>query len=197
MTDPEDALRDLAEASGSSTPIRPSRSESPLPESDRSDSIISPVTGAPRSNRPDAPPVIDPLADLAEASASMSGEFSGSRSAARDAGSASGSMSHRRHLQKPDVGMINFRSAAVPILMTVGLIMFAMGVWGVLIKLGSTSLPMADQPNVGQLAMLALVGLPMGLLLFAGAWFFLIQLKKDKAKLEAYEANKKKTHPGK
>lgn len=174
MTDPEDALRDLAAASSSNQePIlepEPTRPESPV------------------SKRPESPSTSDTQTDSAEASASALARLSGSESAPYDPPARSSS--RRRKLKKPDVGMMAFRSAAIPVLMTMGLIMIALGVWGLVVKNGNTTLPLADQPNADQLAMIGLVGLPIGILLFAGAGFFFYQLGKDKQKLAAYEEAK-------
>lgn len=207
MSDPEDALRALADAAnGSERPVpatpKPPRPAEPSPTaSHRPESPIAkhpppapkpkPPT-PPQPARPEAPPTASShdqshaeLDELSLASASALAELSGATSAAYDP--AATSQARRRRPAKPDTGMMTVRTAAVPVLITVGLMMTALGVWGVLVKAGNTSLPMADRPNAGNYALLALVCLPIGLCLFAGAWFFLYQNKLDKRRLEAYE----------
>jgi len=188
MTDPEDALRDLAAASASGDepievepmevePIDEPQSTGGRPES-------------PLSKRPEAPPTVE--RDVSEMSANALAHLSGTESAAYDPPARS--TSRRRRIAKPDVGMIAFRTAAIPVLITVGLVMIALGVWGIMVKAGNTTLPMADQPNAPQLAIMGLVGLPVGLLLFAGAGFFFYTVGKDKQKLAAYEEAKAAEH---
>lgn len=188
MSDPEDALEALANAAGGDQ-------SPPSPASCRPESPVSPIPKpAPEavSGRPESPVSGsgNDLADLAEASASASAsamaQLSGTESAAYDPAAASIS---RQHVHaKPDVGMILFREAAVPVLITVGLVMLVLGLWGVMIKLGNTSLPMADRPDAGKYAIVGMVGLPIGLLLWAGAGFFFVTVRKDKAKLAKWQA---------
>ena len=84
--------------------------------------------------------------------------------------------------------MIGIRTAAIPVLITVALVMLALGVWGIMVKAGNDTLPMADQDNAQQLAIVGLVGLPIGILLFASAGFMFYMVGKDKAKLARWEA---------
>lgn len=183
MDDPEDALRALADAAGDDNP-QPSQ-----PRSARPESPLSPDK-PPASNRPESPlstPDTAPdLDELAEASASAMAALSGSRSAAYDPAAASSS--RRRRLTKPDEGMMMLRLGSVPVVGTVGLFMLALGVWGLMVRGGNTTLPMADRPNADQLAIIGLLGFPLGLCLLAGALFFFLQYRKDKRKLDAWEA---------
>ena len=91
-------------------------------------------------------------------------------------------------MHPPDVGMIGIRQASIPVLITMGLVMFALGIWGILVKAGNDTLPMADQPNADQLAILGLIGLPIGILMFAAAGFMFYVVGKDKKKLAKWEA---------
>jgi hypothetical protein len=47
---------------------------------------------------------------------------------------------------------------------------------------------MADQGNAQQLAIIGLVGLPIGILLFASAGFMFYMVGKDKQKLARWES---------
>ena len=184
MTDPADALRDLADALDGGGSVQPG------PGSHRPESPIAnhPPTAAEAENqRPEAPPSVSEN-DPALASASALAELSGAMSAAYDPGLSS--QARQRRLAKPDAGMMQFRAAAIPVLITVGLVMSALGVWGILVMAGNTTLPKADEPDAQRYAVLALVGGMVGILLFAGAGFFLFQYLKDKKKLEAYEEAK-------
>lgn len=218
MPDPEDALRALADAAGGGDsepqpetapepkPKKPSRPESPVAKeppapkkTQRPDAPVSKRPESPIARADDEAGKEDSVVDLAELSASQSADalaaLSGTESAAYDPAEASEARSRR--IPKPDVGMMQFRSAAVPVLCTVGLMMLALGVWGVLVKAGNTSMPMADKPDAGQYATIALiVGIPLALCLFAGAGFFLYQLGQDKKKLKAWEAEKKAARRG-
>eukprot|EP00752_Nemacystus_decipiens_P014423 g12832.t1 len=146
MSDPEDALRDLAAASASGDePIEldeiqpaPSRPESPA---------------TPPHKRPDAPPTIEQ--DPSEMSANALAQLSGTESVAYDPGESS-TARRRRKMHKPDVGMIGIRTAAIPVLITMGLVMLALGVWGIMVKGGNESLPMAEQSNAQQLAIIGM-----------------------------------------
>ena len=179
MSDPEEALRDLAAASASGDePI-----ELPDAEPAGTGRPDSPIAGP--TKRPDAPPTIE--RDASEMSANALAQLSGSESAAYDPAAQSTSRRKRR-MHKPDVGMIGIRQAMIPVLITMGLVMFALGVWGIMIKAGNTSLPMADRANADQLAILGLVGLPIGVLMFAAAGFMFYMVRKDKAKLAKWEA---------
>ena len=181
MPNPEDALRDLAAASASGDePI-----ELPDAEPAGTGRPDSPIAGPPR--RPDAPPAVE--RDASEMSANALAQLSGSESAAYDPAAQSASRRKRR-MHKPDVGMMQFRAAAIPVLITVGLVMTVLGVWGVLVMAGNTTLPKANEPDAQKYAVLALVGGMVGILLFAGAGFFLYQYLQDKKKLEAYEETK-------
>ena len=190
MTDPADALRDLANAHDQGAPPKrpasPSSSRPESPVSPRPESPVSPATPDPSAESSTA------LDELSLASASALAELSGTDSAPYDP--AMSSQARRRRLQKPDVGMMHFRLAAVPVLITVGLLMLALGLWGILVKAGNTTLPKADLPDAGTYATLALVCLPIGLLLIAGAWFFFYQVRIDQRKLKAYEDAMKKGH---
>ena len=187
MSDPEDALRDLAAASASGDEpidlesVEPTDAADALASSSRPDSPI-----AHKPKRPDAPPSIEP--DPAEMSASALAQLSGSESAAYDPGQRSAATRRKRHLHPPDVGMIAMRTASIPVLITMGLVMFALGVWGILVNAGNDTLPMADQANAQQLAIVGLIGLPIGLLMFAAAGFMFYVVRKDKAKLAKWEA---------
>jgi len=178
MSDPEDALRDLAAASASGDePIEPEPIEatSGRPE--------SPIDNKPK--RPDAPPTVEK--DESELSANALAQLSGTETAAYDPGERSGSR-RKRHLHPPDVGMIGMRQASVPVLITMGLVMLALGIWGIMVKAGNNTLPMADQPNADQLAILGLIGLPIGILMFAATAFMFYVVRKDKKKLAKWEA---------
>ena len=189
MTDPADALRDLADA------MDGGGSDQPEPGSHRPESPIAKHPPAPEraSQRPDAPPSVSE-GDPAMASASALAELSGAMSSVYDP--ALSSQARQRRLAKPDVGMMQFRAAAIPVLITVGLVMTALGVWGVLVMAGNTTLPKADDPNAQQYAVLGLVGGLVGVLLIAGAGFFFSQYQKDKKKLEAYEEAKEAQRRG-
>ncbi|MFK7790666.1 MAG: hypothetical protein AB8C95_14380 [Phycisphaeraceae bacterium] len=180
MSDPEDALRDLAAASsGDALPIEP-------------EPIAPPSTGRPaspianQSKRPDAPPTVE--RDSSEMSANALAQLSGSDAepVAYDPGMRS-TARRKKRMQKPDVGMIGLRQAAIPVLITMGLVMLALGAWGIMVKAGNDTLPMADQDNAQQLAILGLVGLPIGILLFASAAFMFYMVGKDKQKLARWE----------
>ena len=191
MTNPEDALRDLAAASASGDePIEVEPIEEDLVEVEPIDESPSGRPESPLSQRPEAPPTVEH--DVSEMSANALAQLSGTQSAAYDPSTRS--TSRRKRIPKPDVGMITFRTAAIPVLITVGLVMIALGVWGIMVKGGNTTLPMADQPNAQQLAMLGLVGLPIGLLLFASAGFFFFTVRKDKEKLARWEAAHEHDH---
>ena len=182
MSDPEDALRDLAAASASSDePIEPEPmdADDAPPPSSRPESPI-----ADKPKRPDAPPSAQN--DPSEMSASALAQLSGSESAPYDPAERS-TARRKRRVQKPDVGMIGMRQASVPVLITIGLVMLALGVWGIMIKAGNTTLPMADRGNAQELAILGLIGLPIGILLFASAGFMLYVVAKDKKKLARWE----------
>lgn len=206
MTDPSDALRDLANAMGDDPDdTDPAQASDVVDAADLQPVPPQPPAGTgstrpespinPNPARPEAPLIraTEP-ADPGLASASALAALSGSTSAAYDP--AATSQARHRRLTKPDTGMMQFRSASVPVLITVGLIMIALGVWGLLVKAGNTTLPMADRPDAGNYAILALVGLPLGILLLAGAGFFLYQLSHDKKKLKAYEEAKKAQRRG-
>ena len=196
MPDPEDALRDLAAASASGDePIDLEENESV----DAADALASsgrpasPIDHQPTSaKRPDAPPTIE--RDASEMSANALAQLSGAESAPYDPAARSTSSPRKRRMHKPDVGMIGMigmigiRQAMIPVLITVGLVMFALGIWGIMIKAGNTGLPMADRPNADQLAILGLVGLPIGVLMFAAAGFMFYMVRKDRAKLAKWEA---------
>lgn len=179
MSNPEDALRDLAAASSSGNkPIQPPNTE---PASKRPESPI-----ANKSQRPQAPPTIE--RDPAEKSANALASLSGTELSAYDSGQASATRQHQHKLQKPDVGIIGIRLATIPLLITVGLIMLALGLWGIMIKAGNTTLPLADRANAEQLAVLGIaVALPIGILLFASAGFMFYLVNKDKQKLARWE----------
>lgn len=179
MSDPEDALRDLAAASASG--------EEPIELPDAEPTAArpeSPIAGT--SKRPDAPPAAE--RDVSEMSANALAQLSGTESVAYDPGARSSSSRRKRHMHPPDVGMIGIRTASIPVLITMGLVMLALGVWGILVKAGNDTLPMADQANAQQLAILGLVGLPIGILLFASAGFMFYVVGKDKQKLARWEA---------
>ena len=186
MSDPEDALRDLAAASASGEePIdleamEPTDAADALASSSRPE---SPIASTPK--RPDAPPTVE--RDEAEQSANALAQLSGAESVAYEPGERSTSR-RKRHMHPPDVGMIGMRQASIPVLITLGLVMFALGVWGIMVKTGNDTLPMADQPNAQQLAILGLVALPIGILLFASAAFMFYMVGKDKAKLARWQA---------
>ncbi|MBX2853036.1 MAG: hypothetical protein KTR15_14970 [Phycisphaeraceae bacterium] len=190
MTDPEDALRDLAAASASGDkPIEPE----PMEPTDAADALASsskpesPIAQEPKpAKRPEAPPTVE--RDESGLSANALAQLSGTESAAYDPGMHSNSSRRKRRMQKPDTGMIGVRTASIPVLITMGLIMIALGVWGILVKAGNDTLPMADQGNAQQLAIIGLVGLPIGVLLFASAGFMFYMVGKDKAKLARWEA---------
>ncbi|MFN3166609.1 MAG: hypothetical protein ACE37H_06045 [Phycisphaeraceae bacterium] len=222
MTDPADALRDLANAmdDDGSAPAEPEATPEQAPERapkpaapplspHRPESPINPHPPA-GSHRPESPIAREPhpvpvahagaatetdskteieLDELSLASASALAQLSGSTSAAYDPGHAS--TARRQRVPKPDTSMMQFRIAAVPVLVTVGLLMGALGLWGVLVKAGNTSLPGADRPDADNYALLALVGLPLALCMFAGAGFFLYVASIDRKKLKAYEEAKK------
>ena len=180
MSDPEDALRDLAAASASGDePIE-------LPDAEPVDTgrPDSPIAGP--TKRPDAPTAVE--RDAAEMSANALAQLSGTESAAYDPAARSTSSRRKRRVQKPDVGMIGIRTAMIPVMATVGLVMFALAIWGIMIKAGNETLPMADRANADQLAVLGLVGLPIGVLMFAAAAFMFYMVRKDKAKLARWEA---------
>lgn len=184
MSDPEDALRDLAAASASGDePIKLPDSE---PSGGRPD---SPIEQKPK--RPDAPPTIEK--DPSEMSANALAQLSGTESVAYDPGARSAS-SRRRKMRKPDVGMIGIKTASIPVLITMGLIMLGLGVWGVMVKGGNDTLPMADQANAQQLAMLGLIGFPIGVLLLASAGFMFYVVGKEKQKLAKWEALHEQEH---
>lgn len=205
MTDPEDALRDLANAlDGDDTPQAPA----PKPDagSHRPESPIAkhpppPPKPAdpPGSQRPESPVASQPVEvepDPSLESASALAELSGAASAVFN---DPGEVSHARRsprIPKPDVGMMTFRVAAVPVLITVALLMTGLGVWGLMVKSGNTTLPMADRPDANQYATLALVGLALGICLFAGAGFFIYQVMLDRKKLARYEEAKEAARRG-
>lgn len=181
MTDPEDALRDLAAASASGDePIE-------LPDAEPANGRPeSPLAQQPKpAKRPEAPPTVE--RDESELSANALAQLSGSESVGYDPAARSTSR-RKRHMHKPDVGMIGMRTASIPVLITMGLVMLALGVWGILVKAGNDTLPMADQGNAQQLAIIGLVGLPIGILLFASAGFMFYMVGKDKQKLAKWEA---------
>jgi hypothetical protein len=186
MSDPEDALRDLAAASASGDePIDLQETEF----KDAADALASsgrpesPIASKPK--RPDAPPTVEP--DDSEMSANALAQLSGSESISYDP--AERSTARRKHrVHKPDVGMIGIRTASIPVLITMGLVMLALGVWGIMIKSGNTTLPMAEQANAQELAILGLIGLPIGILMFASAGFMFYVVSKDKKKLARWEA---------
>ncbi|MEM6258408.1 MAG: hypothetical protein AAGC44_13695 [Planctomycetota bacterium] len=184
MTDPEDALRDLAAASASGDePIEPEpvkRPEAPA-GSGRPESPIS--------KRRDAPPAVE--RDVSEMSANALAQLSGSGSAAYDPAARSASGRRKRRAAKPDTGAIGIKIASIPVLVTMGLAMLALGVWGILIKAGNTTLPLADLANAQQLAILGMVGLPIGLLLLASAGFMFYIVGKEKQKLARWEAKQR------
>jgi hypothetical protein len=185
MSDPEDALRELAAASASGDePIDPDE----LPADDEAASGGRPDSplAASKPKRPDAPPTVE--RDESEQSASALAELSGSASAGYDPSMRSTSNRRKRRIQKPDVGMIGLRQASIPVLITMGLVMLSLGAWGIMVKAGNDTLPMADQDNAQQLAILGLVGLPIGVLLFASAGFMFYMVGKDKQKLARWEA---------
>lgn len=187
MSDSEDALRDLAAASASGD--QPIDLDAMATDDDAEEAAApsgrpeSPIDNKPK--RPDAPPTVE--RDESEMSASALAQLSGSESVAYDPGARSTSR-RKRHMHKPDVGMIGIRTASIPVLITMGLVMFALGVWGIMVKTGNDTLPMADQGNAQQLAILGLVGLPIGILLFASAGFMFYMVGKDKQKLAKWEA---------
>ena len=180
MSDPEDALRDLAAASASGDePIE-------LPDAEPGGVRPESPASATPPKRPDAPPTVE--RDESEMSANALAQLSGTESVAYDPSEAS-STRRRRKAQKPDVGMIGIRTAAIPVLITMGLIMLALGVWGIMVKSGNETLPMASQANAQQLAIVGLtVALPVGILLFASAGFLFYIVGKDKQKLARWEA---------
>lgn len=185
MSESEDALRDLAAASSSGEPpvepelMQPRDAADALAASSRPE---SPLAKEPK--RPDAPPTVE--RDVSEMSASALAQLSGTENVAYDPGMHSGSRRKKR-VHKPDVSMIGMRTASIPVLITMGLVMIALGVWAIMIKAGNETLPMADQPNADQLAILGLVGLPIGVLLFASAGFMFYMVGKDKKKLARWE----------
>ena len=190
MTDPEDALRDLAAASASGDePVEPGDIiNEPV---DAADALASSSSSRPESpltetpGRPEAPPMVE--RDVSEMSANALAQLSGTESVAYDPAARSRS-SRKRKMAKPDVGMIGIRQASIPVLITMGLIMLALGVWGIMVKGGNTTLPMATQGNAQQLAIIGLIGLPIGILMFASAGFMIYVVGKDKRKLERWEA---------
>ncbi|MGB1125382.1 MAG: hypothetical protein ACPG4Q_09260 [Phycisphaeraceae bacterium] len=186
MSDPEDALRDLAAASASGD--EPVELE-PVESKDAADALAA--SGRPKSPIAKAPePAEEPPAaerDVSEMSANALAQLSGTESVAYDPATRSSSR-HKRIAQKPDVGMIGIRTASIPVLITMGLVMFALGIWGIMVKAGNESLPMADRANADQLAILGLIGLPIGILMFASAGFMFYVVGKDKRKLERWEA---------
>ncbi|MEO0477676.1 MAG: hypothetical protein AAF085_17160 [Planctomycetota bacterium] len=189
MSDPEDALRDLAAASASGDdPIDLEEHESV----DTADALASsgrpasPIDASPApTKRPDAPVPVEQ--DVSEMSANALAQLSGAESAAYDPGARSTSK-RKKHMHKPDVGMMGIRQAMIPVLITMGLVMLALGVWGIMVKTGNDTLPMADQANAQQLAILGLVGLPIGILMFAAAGFMFYMVGKDKKKLAKWES---------
>lgn len=187
MTDPEDALRDLAAASASGDePIdldAVDNIEDAETDAAPSGRPESPLANTPK--RPDAPPTVE--RDVSEMSANALAQLSGTESVAYDPSERSASRRKKR-MQKPDVGMIGIRTASIPVLITMGLVMFALGGWGILVMAGNDTLPMATQGNAQQLAILGLVGLPIGILLFASAGFMFYMVGKDKQKLTKWEA---------
>lgn len=189
MSDSEDALRDLAAASASGDEPIDLESVEPV---DAADALASSSSSRPDSpiadkpGRPDAPPTVE--RDESEMSANALAQLSGAESVAYDPGTRSTSSRRKRHMHPPDVGMIGIRTASIPVLITMGLVMFALGVWGILVKAGNDTLPMADQGNAQQLAIIGLIGLPIGVLMFASAGFMFYVVGKDKQKLAKWEA---------
>lgn len=216
MQSPADALKNLAAAVEDGETGQKNRPETPAAaiRSGRAESPIvaepTPKAAAPAPRTPPEPappaahgrraesPILtqapDNEPDESLASASALAELSGTTSAAYDPGQASAT--RRRRVAKPDMGMMQFRAASVPVLITFGLIMGALGLWGVMIKTGSTALPLADRPEAGNYATVALVGLPLALCLVAGAGFFFYQYRQDQKKLAAYEEAKKTQRRG-
>lgn len=174
MSDPEDALRDLAAASASGDKPIDLDAIEPAQKASTSSRPESPVAN--QSKRPDAPPAVE--RDESEMSANALPQLSGSESVAYDPGERS-TARRKRRAQKPDVSMIGIRTASIPILITMSLIMLALGVWGIMVKAGNETLPMADQGNAQQLAILSLV---------ASAGFMLYMVNKDKQKLARWKA---------
>lgn len=189
MSDPEDALRDLAAASASGEEPIDLEEVEPV---DAADALASSSSSRPESpiadkpKRPDAPPTVD--RDESEMSANALAQLSGTESVAYDPGARSSASRRKRHMHPPDVGMIGIRQASIPVLITMGLVMFTLGIWGILVKAGNDTLPMANQPNADQLAILGLIGLPIGILMFAAAGFMFYVVGKDKKKLAKWEA---------
>ena len=71
-----------------------------------------------------------------------------------------------------------FQATAVPVLMTVGLILVGLGVWGTAVLSGA-EVVLSDRPRADTMALgMILAGYPLGGALLAGAAFFLYQLRK-------------------
>lgn len=207
MTDPADALRDLANALSGEEPANDAPAPkvpprpTPGPASHRPESPIA-AHPAPGSHRPESPiaakpqpqnPIPPAEPDPAMASASALAELSGEMLSPYNPGPSSPERRHR--LKKPNTSNMQLHIASVPVLVTVALVMFVLGLWGVAVKLG-LGVPLADHPEAGGYSLLALVGLPLGLFLFAGAGFFVYMVMADRKKLKAYEDAMKALHEG-
>lgn len=60
---------------------------------------------------------------------------------------------------------------AVPVLLTVGVLLFVPGAWAVAVLAGF-DVWRADEPGATKMAAVMLACLPLGLVLFGGAWWF-------------------------
>ena len=75
---------------------------------------------------------------------------------------------------------LQFKSFAVPVLITVGGLLMLIGIWGTAVSQGA-DIWLSDRPRAGQVATAAqLAGYPLGIALFAGAGFFIFQLQQSK-----------------
>lgn len=64
-----------------------------------------------------------------------------------------------------------FHVLAVPVLLAVGALLLVPGVWAVAVLMGF-DVWRADEPGAAKMALVMLACLPLGLMLFGGAWWF-------------------------
>jgi len=97
----------------------------------------------------------------------------------QDAAGQSASRSRTKKVKSKPKKSADLKATAAPVLMTFGLVMLVPAVWAVLILMGIEA-PMHERESVDKMALFMLVCWPIGLALFAGGIFFMVQSMKQK-----------------
>lgn len=74
--------------------------------------------------------------------------------------------------------ILSLQAATVPVLITVGILLILLGVWGTLVLCGSDVVLSDREDAQGMAWAMVLIGYPLGLCLVAGAGYFVYDLRR-------------------